>query len=70
VEKLKADGMTIVILTHELEKCMGLADRFIVLDKGKLVFDGDCAKALEAELETWGIRNPDRNGNPKDLVWR
>ncbi len=70
VEKLKADGMTIVILTHELEKCMGLADRFIVLDKGKLVFDGDCAKALEADLETWGIRNPDRNGNPKDLVWR
>lgn len=70
VEKLKADGMTIIILTHELEKCMGLADRFIVLDKGKLVFDGDCAKALETDLETWGIRNPDKNGNPKNLVWR
>lgn len=70
VEKLKTDGMTIIILTHELEKCMGLADRFIVLDKGKLVFDGDCAKALETDLETWGIRNPDKNGNPKNLVWR
>ena len=70
VEKLRSEGMTIIILSHELEKCMGLADRFIVLEKGKLVFDGDCKTALGTDLESWGIRNPSGNGDPKTLVWR
>ena len=70
IERLKKEGLTIIILSHELEKCMGLCDRFIVLDSGKLVFDGDPALALKQDLENWGIKNPARGGDPKALVWR
>jgi biotin transport system ATP-binding protein len=61
LQKLIADGKTIIILTHELEKCMALANHFIVLFKGKKVFDGRAAEALlndAINLEDWGIRNP------------
>ncbi len=70
VEKLKKDGMTVMILTHEIEKCLGLSDRVVVLHRGKLVFDGDSSSALCQDLEAWGVRNPDRCGDPKKLVWR
>lgn len=70
-QKLTADGKTLVILTHELEKCMALAGRFIVLCKGKKVFDGTAAGALERDLETWGIRHPLQSAarKPEDLLW-
>ena len=58
IERLKKEGLTIIILSHELEKCIDLCDRFIVLDKGKLVFDGKTSQTLEQDLEKWGIRNP------------
>lgn len=70
IEKLKSDGFTILILTHELEKCLGLADRFMVLSKGKLVFDGNPEEAVQKDLESWGIRRPINGGDIKSLVWR
>jgi biotin transport system ATP-binding protein len=71
VKKLLADGKTVIILTHELEKSLALASRFIVLFHGKKVFDGSPAAALGLDLETWGIRNPLRNPalTIGDLVW-
>jgi len=70
-KELLADGKTVIILTHELEKCLALADHFIVLYKGKKVFDGAPAEALNCNLETWGIHHPLRNNavKPEDLLW-
>jgi biotin transport system ATP-binding protein len=70
-QKLIAEGKTVIILTHELEKCMALAGRFIVLCKGKKVFDGTAAFALECDLEAWGIHHPLRNASNelKGLLW-
>lgn len=70
IEKLKESKMTIIILTHELEKCLALSDRVVVLHKGKLVFDGDPYAALRQDLEIWGVRNPAKDGDPKSLIWR
>jgi len=72
LKKLIADGKTLIILTHELEKCLALADRFIVLYKGKKIFDGTAAEALSHNLEEWGIHNPLRNPVHKleDLLWK
>ena len=70
IEDLKGKGFTIVILTHELEKCLGLADRFMALHEGRLVFDGKPEEALKADLESWGIRNPLKDGDFRTLVWR
>jgi len=72
LEKLKADAKTIILLTHELEKVLALADKLMILCRGTLVFLGLPEDALtSAPLANWGIRNPLRNyQSPKDLVWK
>jgi biotin transport system ATP-binding protein len=67
---LQRENRTIIILTHELEKCLALADRFLVLYKGKLVFDGKPQEGLTKPLETWKIKNPLTHYTTcRDLVW-
>ena len=70
-QKLIKDGKTIIILTHELEKCMALAKRLIVLCKGKIAYDGEIKDALAFDLELYGIRNPLKSSacNIEDLLW-
>jgi biotin transport system ATP-binding protein len=67
IDQLHAEGKTVIILTHELEKCLGLADRFMVLYNGRKVFHAGLAEALEAKtsLASWGIHPPEGA-----LVWR
>lgn len=64
---------TIIILTHELEKCLSLSEHFIVLFEGEKVFDGTPEAALTKNpenLEKWGIRNPLMNAPTlENLVW-
>ena len=71
-QKLKNDGKTVIILTHELEKCMALASRFIILSKGKIVFNGSPSDALLCSLEDWGIHHPLKKASEKigDLLWQ
>ena len=70
IRKLKESGRTVLILSHELEKCLALADRFIVLFRGDKVFDGKPEDALKENLEEWNIRNPlVRYEKLSDLVW-
>lgn len=71
ISQLKADGHTVIILTHEIEKCLGLANRFVVLFRGNKVFDGTPEQGLEQNLEQWNIRNPiAQYKNVQDLIWR
>ena len=58
IQKLIADKKTVIILTHEIEKCLALSSRFVVLCKGKKVLDCSAKEALESSLEDWGIRHP------------
>lgn len=70
LKKLKEEKKTIIVLTHELEKILALADRFIVLDKGKIRFDGSPQEGLSQNLEQWSIRNPiAQYSSLKDLLW-
>jgi biotin transport system ATP-binding protein len=67
---LKQDGKTVIILTHETEKCLGLADHFVVLFRGQKVFDGTPEQGLAQDLEQWNIRNPlVQYKNVGELVW-
>ena len=72
IKDLIRDGKTLIILTHELEKVLALANRLLVLYQGNLVYDGEPQEALEnAPLAEWGIRNPlGRYDLLKDLVWQ
>jgi len=71
VRTLKASGKTLIVLTHELEKVLALADRLMVLHRGSLVYDGTPSEALtSAPLGDWGIRNPlGRYDRVEDLEW-
>lgn len=71
LRSLKAEGKTVIVLTHELEKVLALANRLLVLYKGTLVYDGTSEDALDsAPLESWGIRHPlAKYDAHEDLVW-
>ena len=70
VKRLHEQKKTVIILTHELEKCLGLADKFVVLFRGDKVFDGTAQKGLLQNLEQWNIRNPlNAYSKVEDLVW-
>ncbi len=70
IRQLKQEQKTVIILTHEIEKCLGLADRFIVLFRGKKVFDGTPHDGLQENLEAWNIKHPLTSYSAvEDLVW-
>jgi biotin transport system ATP-binding protein len=70
IGELRRAGKTLVLLTHELEKCLGLADRIAVLYQGRKVLDCTPAEALPLDLGRWGIHSPGEGKLPSELVWR
>ncbi len=70
IKKLKSEGKTVIILTHEIEKCLALADKFVVLFRGEKVFEGSAEQALKTDLEKWNIKNPlTQYKKAEDLLW-
>lgn len=70
MQKLKAEKKTVIVLTHEIEKVLALADRFIILDRGKIQFDGNAEDGLKLPLDEYGIKNPlNSYQSLKDLLW-
>lgn len=69
LKKLKEQGKTIIILTHELEKILALASRFVILNKGEIIYDGKVE--LDDELLAQAkIKNPLQNYQKiSDLLW-
>lgn len=49
VRDLNDDGMTVVIIEHELETLTSLVDRLVVLQQGRLLVDGEPEAVLEDE---------------------
>jgi biotin transport system ATP-binding protein len=70
IRDLKAAGKTAIILTHELEKVLALADRLVILDRGKVRAAGRAEEVLEKLDPAWGVRDP-RRGYAKaaDCSW-
>ena len=70
VKTLLSAGKTLLVLTHEIEKIVGLADRLVVLDKGAIVVDGKPSLLVGPGLEAHGLRNPLRATEKlADLSW-
>lgn len=44
-------GITIVIVTHELESIRTVADRILMLDRGSIIFEGTLDEAEHTEVE-------------------
>ncbi|MDR2661769.1 MAG: energy-coupling factor ABC transporter ATP-binding protein [Treponema sp.] len=58
IRTLKQEGVTLIILTHELEKVLALADRLVILDRGKIREDGKPAEVLDRLRPEYGVRDP------------
>lgn len=54
---LHQNGHTIVVVTHDLEKVLAHADRLLIMEKGRIVRDGE-PEAIIDEVEKFGIRRP------------
>jgi len=61
IRNLKNSGKTLIILTHELEKALALADRLIILHKGRVRADSSPAEVLDSLDPCWGVRDPRKN---------
>ena len=72
IDQLKHSGKTVMVLTHELEKVLALANRLLILHRGSLVYNGEPEPALSGGiLEQYGIRNPLCSYRVfADLVWK
>ena len=56
----KSSELTVVVVTHRLEQVAALADRFMVLDRGRIVMDGTPPKIFSRveELNHYGLAPP------------
>jgi ABC-type glutathione transport system ATPase component len=52
LSRLRAQGKTIVTVTHDFEMAFERSDHLIVMDKGKKAHEGDVHDVLPALLET------------------
>jgi biotin transport system ATP-binding protein len=70
IQELKKDKVTLIILTHELEKVLAFADRLVILLKGRIREDGNPEEALDRLLPEYGVRDPRRSyTNIEDCTW-
>ena len=71
----KQDGRTVLYVSHNMNTIRTLCDRCIVLDKGKVLYEGDVEKAIEVYLGSsrsdslvYDFSNTLRNDNPNYKV--
>jgi len=57
VERLNAEGTSVIVVTHDLRGLAELADRVVALVDGQVALDGTPATALD-ELDDLGVRDP------------
>jgi len=55
---LRAEGKTLIVLTHEIEKVFTLASRLVILNEGKIVFDASPAQAKKEDFTRSGLVCP------------
>ena len=58
IRGMAAGGIAVLVVTHEIEKILGLAADFMVMDKGRIALSGTPAEVLAAGIESYGLRDP------------
>jgi energy-coupling factor transporter ATP-binding protein EcfA2 len=57
---LASSGIALLVISHEIEKVLGLATSFVVMDSGKIALSGSPEAVLSAGIESFGLRDPFR----------
>ena len=58
IQELKNEKKTVIILTHELEKVIDMADRLVIINNGRIEDSGTALKVLDNLKPEWGVRDP------------
>ncbi len=67
---LKEQGRSLIVATHEIEKILGAADSFALMNDGQLVLQGTPEDVLRAGVSRYGLRDPFAiAGSVRDLLW-
>ena len=53
----KQEGRTVLYVSHNMNTIRRLCDRCVVLDKGRIIFDGDVEEAIELYMRKENVRN-------------
>ncbi|MDR0597618.1 MAG: energy-coupling factor ABC transporter ATP-binding protein [Treponema sp.] len=70
LRNLKREGKTVILLTHELEKALPLADRLVILHRGVVREDGAPGAVLDRLKDEYGVRDPRKGyAPPMDPSW-
>lgn len=68
LQALRARGTSVLLVTHDLDKCLALADRVWILDAGRLAADGS-PEALWDQFAGYGLHVPPGARSPRELSW-
>ncbi len=69
IVSLHQSGHTIILVTHELDKILAHATRLIIMEKGRIVKDGNPGQLIE-EVELYGIKKPyGENRKVETMTW-
>jgi biotin transport system ATP-binding protein len=70
IRRIAAEGVAILLVTHEIEKVLALASSFAIMDSGRIVLRGMPAEVLSRGIESYGLRDPFRPSHRvEDLLW-
>ncbi len=69
-EAANADGRTVLYVSHNMSTIRRLCDRCIVLDEGRVVYDGDVEKAIEFYMGGESVLKSYREYTMKDYFYK
>jgi energy-coupling factor transporter ATP-binding protein EcfA2 len=70
VREVADRGVALLIVTHEIEKVLGLAHSFAIMDGGRIVLAGVPAEVIAQGVESYGLRDPFRlQAGIESLSW-
>ena len=59
IEKINDElGLTVLLVEHRLERVIHHVDRMLMIDSGKLIYDGSPRKIKSAHIENWKVGLP------------
>ncbi|NJE10667.1 energy-coupling factor ABC transporter ATP-binding protein [Thermococcus sp. MAR1] len=59
IRELRKDGHGILLITHDMELVLELAERVVLLHGGRKVFDGSVKEFFSLELHSYGLEKPE-----------
>ncbi|CAD5244596.1 energy-coupling factor ABC transporter ATP-binding protein [Thermococcus camini] len=59
VRKLRSEGHGILLITHDMDLVLELAERVLLLHDGRKVFDGPVEEFFSLELHDFGLEKPE-----------